>query len=280
MKFSIITPCFNAENFIEDAIKSVLSQEGVDLEHIVVDGGSNDRTIEILKKYTHVKWISEKDRGQSDAMNKGFEMSTGDIIGYLNADDYYMPDIFKIVLKYFNQGAYFVQGKIKVEREDKTYFLNDGKTKFDKIIRHWDPQAFCVNPVGYFYRREVQESIGGFDIRNNYSMDLQFLLAVSSNYKMTRVEENIILGVFRYYNNTKTAKNQSSKAMWNTSTFWYIDDYLKKMNSAERIAFVNERERGYKMKSKEVDLEKMPLFLKIRKKIIEKVKNVWTEFRS
>ena len=102
MKISILTPSFNSAQYIERAIKSVMDQNYDDWEHIVVDGGSNDGTVEILKKYTHIKWISEPDRGQSDAMNKAFAMSRGDIIGYLNADDTYEPNIFKIIVEYFN----------------------------------------------------------------------------------------------------------------------------------------------------------------------------------
>ena len=93
-KFSIITPSFNQGEYIEDNIKSVLYQKNVLVEHIIIDGGSTDKTLEILKKYNHLKWISEKDRGQTHALNKALELTTGDIIGWLNADDYYEKNIF------------------------------------------------------------------------------------------------------------------------------------------------------------------------------------------
>jgi glycosyltransferase involved in cell wall biosynthesis len=101
LKISIITPSFNSVNYIERAIKSVLSQDYDNWEHIIVDGGSMDGTLEILKKYPHLVWVSEPDRGQSDAMNKGFQMSTGEIIGYLNADDWYKEDALQYVNDFF-----------------------------------------------------------------------------------------------------------------------------------------------------------------------------------
>jgi glycosyltransferase involved in cell wall biosynthesis len=248
LKISIITPTFNAEKYIEDAIKCVLNQNYQNIEHIIVDAGSKDSTIKIIKKYPHLKWISEKDKGQSDAMNKGFQLSTGDIIGYLNADDLYNPEIFNLIAKYFNEGADFVQGKIKVEQEDRSYIINDGKITFDEIIRHWNPDAFCVNPVGYFYRREVQEKVGGYDINNHFSMDLQFLVAASKNYKFTKVKEDVILGVFRNYEQTKTSVNQKETDIWNTETFWFIEDYIKDLPENKKQEFYKDQIDGYKMR--------------------------------
>jgi glycosyltransferase involved in cell wall biosynthesis len=86
---SVITPVLDGERFIEDAIRSVLRQEYKRFEHVVVDGGSTDGTVEILKRYPHLRWVSEPDRGQSDAMNKGFDLSSGEVVVYLNADDYF-----------------------------------------------------------------------------------------------------------------------------------------------------------------------------------------------
>src|SRR5579863_1433630 len=95
MKISIITPSFNQGRFIEDAIESVLLQGHQDFEHIVIDNCSTDNTVEILKRYDHIKWISEPDEGQSDALNKGFKMSSGDVIGWLNCDDFYVDGAFR-----------------------------------------------------------------------------------------------------------------------------------------------------------------------------------------
>ena len=94
MKISIITPSYNQGQFIEDAIQSVLAQEYPDFEHIVVDNCSTDNTLDVLKRYPHIKWISEPDHGQSHALNKGFRMSTGEILCWLNCDDFYLSGAF------------------------------------------------------------------------------------------------------------------------------------------------------------------------------------------
>jgi glycosyltransferase involved in cell wall biosynthesis len=88
---SVVTPSFNSAEFLEEAILSVLHQPEVAIEHVVIDGASTDNTSAILQRYPGVQWISEPDRGQSDAINKGFLRASGDLVGWLNADDYYLP---------------------------------------------------------------------------------------------------------------------------------------------------------------------------------------------
>ena len=101
MKKSVLAPAYNASRYLERAIKSVLVQHAPDFEHIVVDGGSTDGTQEILGQHGHIKWISEKDRGQSDAMNKAYGLSSGDIIVFPNADDWFEPGVFAHVRALF-----------------------------------------------------------------------------------------------------------------------------------------------------------------------------------
>jgi len=103
LKFSVITPSFNQGEYIEQTIQSVLDQDYANFEHFVIDGGSTDQTISILNKYPHIQWISEKDKGQSDALNKGFKMAKGDIIAWINSDDWYETGAFKAVAKFFIQ---------------------------------------------------------------------------------------------------------------------------------------------------------------------------------
>jgi glycosyltransferase involved in cell wall biosynthesis len=98
---SIITPSFNQGAYIEQTILSVLHQDYGHVEHIVVDGGSTDATLDVLRRYPHLKWVSEKDRGQADALNKGLALAKGDIIGWVNSDDYYQDNIFGSVVGHF-----------------------------------------------------------------------------------------------------------------------------------------------------------------------------------
>ncbi len=100
-KISIVTPSFNQGKFIDSAIQSVLQQNYSNFEHIILDNCSTDRTVEILQQYPHLIWQSKPDRGQSDALNQGFRMATGDIIGWLNADDLYLPECFNKIASSF-----------------------------------------------------------------------------------------------------------------------------------------------------------------------------------
>jgi glycosyltransferase involved in cell wall biosynthesis len=219
-----------------------------DVEHIVKDGGSTDNTLEILGRYPHLKWVSEPDRGQSNAMNVAFSMSSGDIIGYLNADDYYLPKAFEAVIPHFEKGERFVLGKIEVINDDGSSWINDAKAEHMDMLRHWEPQAFCVNPVGYFYRREVQENVGGFNELNSFSMDLEFLLAASKHFKFAKIDQ--LLGVFRYIKGTKTALGQKDKKAWTNETYPFIDHYLQGMPQAVIDQFVKDRHEGYMLRRK------------------------------
>ncbi len=104
---SVITPVYNGEKFIESCIQVVIDQNCPNVEHIImdVDGGSTDRTVEIIKKYAekypYIRWISEKDKGQSDAMNRGIAMAKGEILAILNVDDYYEPNVLNQISKIF-----------------------------------------------------------------------------------------------------------------------------------------------------------------------------------
>jgi glycosyltransferase involved in cell wall biosynthesis len=256
MKISIITPAFNAGNYLQEAIDSVLIQDYEDIEHIIVDGGSSDNTLDILKKNTHLKWISEKDNGQADAMNKGFRMSTGDIIGYLNADDYYYHGAFNAIIPYFLEGHNFVVGKIKVHMPGGTYWINDPRTDFDKMIRHWEHQAFSVNPVGYFYRREVQDAAGGFNPDNHFAMDLEFLLNCAKKYKFTKIEEDILLGVFRYDEQCKTYEQSlNNLSLWTAGNFSFIDQLIHDKPPDYVSRFYKDRDKGYKMRRNMQEIE-------------------------
>ncbi len=241
LKISVITPSFNSSHYIEKAICSVLDQDYTNYEHIVIDGGSTDQTLAILKKYSHLVWISEKDRGQVDAMNKGFRMATGDIIVYLNADDYFICGAFSSVIPCFNQGHKFVVGDIVVQKNNE-YFINIPRTTIEGMLRHWEMNAFPYNPVGYFYSREVQETIP-FDENFTCMMDLRFLLEAVTKFNFIKI--NALLGVYRCIGNTKTSADQNNLNYWTEENFWFINNYLPLMSHKYVQQFRKDRVKGY-----------------------------------
>lgn len=243
LKISIITPSFNSGDYIERAIKSVLNQDYKNWEHIVIDGGSTDPTVDILKKYKHLKWVSEKDNGQTDAMNKGFRRSVGDVIVYLNADDYFSPGAFSAVISEFEKGAKFVVGNVLVKSPRlKMEFLNVPRNTLEGMLRHWEPNAFCHNPVGYFYRREVQE-VCPFNADNFATMDLEFLLDAAGKFFFTKVER--MLGCFEDGVKTKTGVTQSKLDYWQPSTFPYLEKHLASLSEKEMRDYGSDRRNGY-----------------------------------
>jgi glycosyltransferase involved in cell wall biosynthesis len=243
MKISIITPCLNAETSIARAIESVKGQNYKNWEHIIIDGGSRDGTLAILAKYPHLKIKCGPDAGQADAMNKGIDMASGDIIGFLNADDYYFPEAFLKVIEAFDDQTDFVVGNVLVKSKRlNAEFLNTPRFELEGMLRHWEPNAFSHNPVGYFYRLSVQE-LCPFNTQNYESMDLEFLLAAASVCKFKKIE--FTLGCFEDGHDTKTDKTQLKPDYWRPSTFPYVEQYLDRLSESERAKYENDRREGY-----------------------------------
>lgn len=225
MKISVITPSYNSGKYLERAIKSVLKQDYNNWEHIVVDGGSTDDTVEILKKYPHVIWKSEKDHGQSDAMNKGFNLSSGDIIVYLNADDYFEEHIFQIIIQQFQDNAIdAVIGSGKIVDVDRTISTWVPEHSYWKIILHYQ-FVFPYNPCTYFYRRNVQIKIGGFNVANHYTMDYEFLLHLYKHFRIKYIPT--ILGNFFFDGTNKTATVNSKELCRQTALSFLKENDLR-----------------------------------------------------
>lgn len=194
-KISIVTASLNSGKFIEDSIKSVLRQNYENFEHIIIDGGSTDGTIEILKKYPHLKWISEQDKGQSDALNKGFKIADGDIIGWLNADEYYLPKTFNTVSKEF---VHFTPDIIYGEIYYADTQMNLIRRKYD---HPFDKRTFLftdciISTAASFFSRRIFDENNFLDINYKASMDYDFFCGLAvRNYKFHFISQP--LSVFR-----------------------------------------------------------------------------------
>lgn len=182
MKISLVTPCYNSAAYIEATIRSVLEQEIPQLEYFVIDGGSNDGTVEIIQRYADrlTGWVSEKDSGQVEALNKGFARATGDIVGFINADDVLLPGALRAVLQAFTERpeAELVYGEVEwIDGEGRPTGSHAGQiSNLDEaldIYSVWWSQRQWVQPE-VFYRRSLKERVGAFDQRYNLAFDFDF----------------------------------------------------------------------------------------------------------
>ena len=207
-KISIITPSYNQGDFIEKAIQSVINQGEYQIEHIIIDGDSSDKTIDILKKYPHLIYISEKDEGQSDALNKGFAMATGDIIGWLNSDDYYEPGCFDKIIESLNSN-----------RVDAVYgdyrFVDINGNETRKLITQlpvkWISLFYCFIPsTTFFFKRKIYDSGIKIDKKIHISMDKEFFAKILfNNFNIKKIDS--ILANFRWHSNNKSIDTNEIK---------------------------------------------------------------------
>ena len=202
IKLSIITPSHNQGEFIEQTILSVANQPGVEKQHIITDGGSTDNTIEVLKKYPHLIWISEKDKGQADALRKGLNLATGDIVGWINSDDYYEEGIFESVAKHFEDPkTMWVIGNLAYVFDITKDVVADSSPEvtYQKLLSNPD----IVRQQPTFFRREFLLRVGGWnpDYYMVMDYDLWVRLAKESTPKMV----NETFAYFRFHALQKTS---------------------------------------------------------------------------
>jgi glycosyltransferase involved in cell wall biosynthesis len=212
---TIITPSYNRSDMITDAIESVLAQGFQPFEHIIVDGGSTDSTLEILKKYPHLRVISELDQGMYDALNKGLEIATGEIIGFLNTDDLYAHNIFPVIARKFDDADVMaVAGRAIVFSE-----LPGGKTV---IVDKYSPEHRSLiecSTIGsnffnaWFFRRSLFDRIGKFNTSYKIVGDRDFMLRFAlSNLRYTVINDL----VYKYcqHEDSLTFDKNGQKRQW------------------------------------------------------------------
>lgn len=215
MKITIITVCYNSSKTIRNTIESVLSQKNVDLEYIIIDGKSNDNTINIIKEYYNknqriIKFISEKDNGIYDAMNKGIKLASGDVVGILNSDDYYASDdVLNTVVQKFNS--------VKVD----SLYGNLLYLKNNKSYRYWKSGSFNTFKYGwmpphptFFVKKNVYDTYGVYRLDCGTAADYELMLRFLEKEKITSAWVNkvfICMTVGGASNQNYTARIKASK---------------------------------------------------------------------
>ncbi len=216
-KISIITPSYNQGQFIEETIKSVLGQEGdFYVEYIIMDGGSQDGSVEIIKKYERLlaqdkwpvkcrgiryRWMSEKDKGQADAINKGFKLSTGEILAWLNSDDTYTPGAIKKAVGVFSSdpGLKMVYGRVY-------YTDSSGNITGEAHTEPFNYQRLAaltyICQPSAFFKKDACFEAGGIDTDLHYTMDYDLWIRLAQRYKIQYIPE--VLSTYRLHKGSKT----------------------------------------------------------------------------
>jgi glycosyltransferase involved in cell wall biosynthesis len=208
-KISLVTPSLNQGKFIEATIESVLSQNYPNLEYIIMDGGSKDNTLAVLKRYSNqLKWVSEKDAGQTNAINKGLRMASGEILAYLNADDILLPGTLLKVAQQFMEHpqTMWVTGKCRIIDEDNRE-IRKLITAYKNLWLHLCHPSILlitdyISQPATFWRASMTSEMGYLDESLHYVMDYEYWLRLYAKYPPTFIPE--YLAAFRIHLQSKT----------------------------------------------------------------------------
>lgn len=237
---SIITPSYNQSLYLEQTIQSVLAQDYSHIEYIIIDGASTDGSINIIKKYENklAWWISEKDKGQADAINKGFARATGEIVAWLNSDDYYLPGTVNAAVRVFeeNPDVVLVYGNmLAVDEHGRTFnTLNYKQLTLEDLL--------CFQIIGQpavFMRRSALQKVGGLDTTFHFLLDHYFWIQLAQQGKI--LYANQTWAAARYH---AEAKNRVKAAEFGREAFRILDNVAQDNNLAPVLAKVNRRARA------------------------------------
>ena len=207
---SVITPSYNQGRFIEATIRSVVLQEYSNLEYIVIDGGSTDESIEIIKKYdSHITyWISEADQGQSHAINKGFEKATGDILCWINSDDMLKPDALKFVAQILSKSpnaSWLVGASELINSEGSLTVMREPGSITHQTILNWPQNWFPQQST--FWTRKMWEIAGPLNEELYYAMD--YALWLTMFRQSSPIITQKVLSSYRFHDEAKCSANYS-----------------------------------------------------------------------
>jgi len=234
---SIITPSYNQAKYLEQTIQSVLNQDYPRIEYIVVDGASKDGSVDIIKKYANrlTYWESKKDKGQADAINKGFTHATGEIIAWLNSDDYYLPGAVRAAVKVFeeNPDVVLVYGNMLAVDENSTTF----NTLTYKQLTLED--LFCFQIIGQpavFMRRSALQKTSGLDLTYHFLLDHLLWIKIAKQGKIMHVNQT--WAAARYH---AEAKNVAKAAEFGLEAFRILETIAQDKDLAKALLDVDRR---------------------------------------
>ena len=209
-KISIVTPSYNQGQFLEETIRGVKNQGYTNFEHIVIDGGSTDNTLETLKKYPHLTWVSEPDRGQTHAINKGLHRATGDILAYINSDDTYLPGAFHTVVAFFQRNPEFdmVYGDYNVIDATGHILKRARQIDFDYGMGCCIGFGIIISQPAAFWRRKVLENVGFLNEQFDYAMDAEYWFRIAQQHNIQHIPAS--LANFRWHSEAKTTIHRKS----------------------------------------------------------------------
>jgi glycosyltransferase involved in cell wall biosynthesis len=206
-RITIVTPSFNQGAYIGETIESVLRQAYPDLEHIVIDGGSTDETLGVLDRYPHLHVISEPDRGQADAINKGFARATGGIWGYLNSDDTLLPDALRRVAREIDPARkrHIVMGRCRFVDAQGRYIGIEHPSHFEnarRVLQIW--KGHLIPQPAVFWTPEVWRRCGGMDLDLKFHLDYDLFCRFALRYDFHFIDQ--VLATYRLHPASKTGQ--------------------------------------------------------------------------
>ena len=237
---SVVTPSFNQARYLEQTLRSVLEQEHPRIEYIVVDGASQDGSVDIIRNHEGklAYWVSEKDSGQAEAINKGLARTNGEIVAWLNSDDYYLPGAVSSAVKAFelNPDAALVYGDMLAVDE------NGRTTNLMKYGQFSLPDLLCFQIIGQpsvFFRRDALEKAGLLDTTFHFLLDHHLWIRIAQQGRIMHVPQ--VWSAARYH---AEAKNVAKAAEFGREAFRILEWAKNQPGLAETISGVERRARA------------------------------------
>lgn len=238
LKISIITPSYNQAQYLEECILSIIHQNYPSIEHIIIDGNSTDNSIEIIKKYNnHIKyWISEPDKGQSNAINKGLKLATGDIIAWINSDDKLYSNALHKINNAFQEHSFDIYcGATRLFNQKKIQIVYPHQNDFLLQL----PSRMPTPQPSVFFRKSVFEKTGFLNESLHYAMDMEYLLKTQILHSFKISFTNEILSEYRLHPHSKTVQHSIHFAHEWAQVFYSILKLLDLQSDIEKLNHLN-----------------------------------------